>query len=115
MWDELMGFVDPPTEPEPTVEPKDNINAGRFTNGSYEPNGSRKTRPPGQMTPYSSVAPTLVFPTPEEMEAIQRYQMAAWTLRQVGFQIVEEGDSIAEVLGLTKPDSYQDPATGLWL
>lgn len=113
MWDELMGLVDPEqVTPEPTPE-QPSIKSGILNDdGTYQQYGSRPSRSDPFGPPPGSIYPTFQIPTPEEID-YRRVESASWSLRAMGFQIVEEGDDISSVLGLTPAPEYQQP-DGIW-
>ena len=124
MWDELMDLVNDPTPDEPTattwrdfykevsIQPE-SVRAGRLNDdGTYKQQGTRLSR--DDDFKYDPDKFKIQMPTAEELELYQQQESARWTLQAMGFQIVDNNESIAETLGLVEPEIYQRP-DGLWL
>lgn len=116
LWDELMGFVGEPTEPEPVVESQ-SIKAGRMNDdGSYEPLYSSLTRRPGQTDPKDLFGPPTSI-TKAKLDDLFNQQYNGYmqstesdilqsdaraVLKEVGFVIIEEGGtSMFDAMGGT--------------
>jgi hypothetical protein len=86
MWDELMGHIGEPTEPEPTVESQA-IKAGRINgDGSYKPDEYQHSlinsySPPRAIQQWIN----------DEIESHILQDNARAVLYEVGFVIIEEG------------------------
>lgn len=99
MWDELMGHIGEPTEPEPTVS-TDSVRAGRFNDdGTYAPDDYEHSR----IGPFSpSPLPPSIQDCINSIESQARQADARFFLKEVGFVIIEEGGtSMFDAMGGT--------------